>query len=185
MSSPVEHRGALGGTILGTGGAALIAAATLGDQTHWRDGTVITLFGVGAACLLAGLVILTGPHRPPKPESAPASRYAETFLKEEGLWPSWWQRMRHPRTPVGQLPVRVPAALREAYRAQRDAIYEFTDELENNRRDLSNEIDHRRAWGIYFPGSAWAKHRHLLNAAKFAGTREAVQDALPPHPRPQ
>jgi hypothetical protein len=174
-----EHRGPVGGALLGAVAGCWIAAVTVGATSEggWCNGAVIGLFVAGGLCLAAAVVVLTGPHREPKPERSAARQYAEVFLKEEGLWPSWWQRTRHPRTPVGELPVRVPASVRDAYRNRNDALYELGDELENNRRDLAIQLANGRTFGIMHPGTAWAKNSHVLNREEFDETRELVQDA--------
>lgn len=174
-----EHRGPIGSGLLAIAGAAFVGAAAVvaGHQADWTDGTVIGLLAAGGGCLLLSLAFFVWPDRPPKPERSPASQYSELFLREEGLWPKWWQRALHPGTPVRQLPIRVPPALRDTYRVIRDAIYEFIDELESNARDLTVQLEQGRVFAHQLPGSAWAKNRHLLNAGELAGARELVQDA--------
>jgi hypothetical protein len=59
----------------------------------------------------------------------------------------------------------------------RNALQELADELIQNLRDLRIQLANGRTYGIRHPGSAWSKHRHVLNAPKLATTRELVQDA--------
>jgi hypothetical protein len=175
-----QLRNTIGTVLLSATALAWIAAATVvgtAEHAHWSDPIPLGLIIAGALSLIAATAVLTGPHREPKPRPSAASEFAEAFLKEEGLSPGRWQRLRHPRTPVGQLPVRVPKSVRAQYRARQDALQEFIDELESNRRDLAIQVETGQRFGVVFPGSAWAKHRHLLNSDDLVWTRPLVQDA--------
>jgi len=78
---------------------------------------------------------------------------------------------------VGDLPIRVPASAQERYRERSDAIHEFRDELENNKRDLVIQLEEGRTYGVMHPAYKWDKYRGVLNTDEFAETRDLVQDA--------
>jgi hypothetical protein len=177
-----EHRGTIGGTLLAAAGGCWIAAPTViaSHQAHWSDGPILGLLTAGGLCLLLGFGVLSWPilHRADEQTRALAYEFAASFLEEEGIRPSYWQRIRHPRTSVRNLPLYVPRSIQEKYRARQDALQDFLDELENNARDLGRQVNDAEIYlSPRFPGSAWERHRHLFNSQDLVWTREIVQDA--------
>jgi cbb3-type cytochrome oxidase subunit 3 len=57
-------------------------------------------------------------------------KLAKAILKEDGYWPRWWTRLRHPLTPVGKLPVVVPKPMVERARAALEEVVEGTGTTE-------------------------------------------------------
>jgi hypothetical protein len=177
------------GGVLATVGGGFVAVGFATDQAHGYSPWHHAWFLVGFAAMCLGLLVLSSVavdalvlhHKKRDVEGqvvrSPAHDFAASFLEEAGIRPSYWQRIRHPRTSKSDLPVRLPREVREQYRVRQDALQEFIDELENNSRDLGFQVRDGVIYGTIFPGTAWEKHRHLLNSDDLVWARPIVQDA--------
>jgi hypothetical protein len=155
----------LGGILIPVGAAAIIAAVTIvgsRKDAHWSDPTNVILLTAGTMCIVFGLLLFFWPERPPKLPKTKTREYAEVILKEAGIWPSRWQRLLHPRTPVGGLPVRVPDSVREQDQAHHEALQELLDELDGNERDLGIVVANDRTFGVMYSNTTLAKNEHVL-----------------------
>jgi hypothetical protein len=160
-----EHiRPVVGGVLLSSAAACWITGVSVvaSHAGHWSDPAIRGLLLAGALCFVVAVVLFASPKRPPKPPKAKSKEIAEVILKDAGIWPSLWQRLLHPRTPIGDLPVRVPDAVREQDRAYHEALQELLDELETNERDLGIELANDRTFGVMYSNTMLAKNQHVL-----------------------
>jgi hypothetical protein len=137
-------------------GLAVIAAVLVGDVStttshYWCRVPVIAAIGIGALISALGLWTLGVTYQ------------------------GWWQPQTHEEKVAERTRIAHEALI--AGYARRDAFQELIDELENNYRDLKFQLDDGRTFGLFHPGNAWAKNRHILNGDQLADTRLLVQDA--------
>jgi hypothetical protein len=165
--------------LLSIGALCWVTAVALiaGQDAHWSDGAVTGLLVAGGFCFASFVFLLGVTPRVPRSPKSVTHAYAERFLREEGLWPSWRQRLLHPRTPVRDLAIHVPQDVKDQFLVEQDALQAFIDELRSNRRLLELELEQKQVFRQLLAGDAWAKNRDVLNAADIVWTRELVQDA--------
>lgn len=97
-------------------GLALIAAGVVAEASYLLGAGWLVVIVLGVASFLFALYlerkVVSPAHVGDEVSflaSRPATRRAvKDMMKEEGIWPSWWLRLRHPFTPVDQIQVAVP-----------------------------------------------------------------------------
>jgi hypothetical protein len=175
-----EHRSVFGAFFLSVTLACWTVAPSLvaGSDVKWSGPVVRGLLVAGAFGLVLAIAVLSmSPVKSVKPESLPANHFSELILKYNGLWPAWWQRLLHPRTPKEELPVRVPETVLWANEAYRDGLKRMLDELNNSARVLGSEIQQDRHYGPILMSSAWDTQQHLLDREELVGVYSLVGEA--------
>jgi hypothetical protein len=160
-----EHiRPVVGGVLLSSAAACWITGVSVvaSHAGHWSDPAIRGLLLAGVICFIVAVVLFVWPKRPPKPPKTKIREFAEVILKDAGIWPSRWQRLLHPRTPIGGLPVRVPDSVREQDHSYHEALQDLLDELEKNERDLGIELANDRTFGVMYSDTMLAKNQHVL-----------------------